>query len=134
MTSTPSSQLVIFGGTGDLALRKLQPALYKLQREGLMNDVCAIIALGRGDSSDEEYRALVKDKMREFLPKHFWDEQHWQAFSAKLHFISLDVNSLKDYHNLADAIHQHPNSNAVFYLATSSTLYTSICRNFFFPL
>ena len=50
MSSTQSSQLVIFGGTGDLALRKLQPALYKLQREGLIDDVRAIIALGRGES------------------------------------------------------------------------------------
>ena len=129
MTSTNSSQLVIFGGTGDLALRKLQPALYKLQREGLMDDVCAIIALGRGDSSEADYRQLIKEKMREFLPAHFWDEQHWGAFSAKLHYISLDVNSLKDYHNLAETIQQHPESRAVFYLATSSTLYTSICRN-----
>ena len=82
MSSTQSSQLVIFGGTGDLALRKLQPALYKLQREGLIDDVRAIIALGRGESSDEEYRAAVKEKMREFLPPHFWDEQHWHSLPS----------------------------------------------------
>ncbi|CAA0091113.1 Glucose-6-phosphate 1-dehydrogenase [Zhongshania aliphaticivorans] len=129
MNNSSASQLVIFGGTGDLALRKLQPALYKLQREGLLDDVTTIIALGRSANSNDNYRSQVKTKMQEFLPKHFWSEQHWQAFAAKLRYISLDVNTLKDYHVLADAIHQYPNSRTVFYLATLSTLYTSICRN-----
>jgi glucose-6-phosphate 1-dehydrogenase len=106
MANTQSSQLIIFGGTGDLALRKLQPALYKLQREGFLNNVCSIIALGRTATSNEEYCDLVKTKMCEFLPAHFWDEQHWLDFSAKLQFVNLDVNTLKDYHRLTDAIHR----------------------------
>jgi glucose-6-phosphate 1-dehydrogenase len=129
MANTQSSQLIIFGGTGDLALRKLQPALYKLQREGFLNNVCSIIALGRTATSNEEYCDLVKTKMCEFLPAHFWDEQHWLDFSAKLQFVNLDVNTLKDYHRLTDAIHRHEKATAVFYLATASTLYSSICRN-----
>ena len=129
MTPNKATQLVIFGGTGDLALRKLQPALYKLQREGFLEDVCAIIALGRAQTSDDTYRDLVKTKMQEFLPAHFWDEQHWQNFAAKLSFVSLDVNSLKDYHRLSDAVQHHSAATTVFYLATHSTLYTSICRN-----
>lgn len=128
--STPHyTQLVIFGGTGDLSLRKLQPALYKLQREGLLDKVSAIYALGRSASSDAEYRQLVFDKMQEYLPKHFWDQQHWQNFAAKLHFVHLDVENPGDYARLAAATkHDVPHRN-VFYLATSSGLYTPICRN-----
>ncbi|MEX1667514.1 glucose-6-phosphate dehydrogenase [Zhongshania guokunii] len=129
MTQSQSAQLVIFGGTGDLALRKLQPALYKLQREGFLDNVCSIMALGRADISHDDYRKQVKTKMREFLPAHFWDEQHWQNFAAKLCYVSLDVNCLKDYHRLSDSINQHADAATVFYLATHSTLYTSICRN-----
>lgn len=129
MSDPQHTQLVIFGGTGDLALRKLQPALYKLQREGLLDKVSAIYALGRSASSDAEYRQLVFDKMQEYLPRHFWDQHHWQSFAAKLHFLHLDVDNPGDYARLAELTQSDSPHKKVFYLATSSTLYTPICRN-----
>ncbi len=129
MNYTPHSQLVIFGATGDLSLRKLQPALYKLQREGLLNRVTHIYCLGRSQCSDQEYRERVHTAMEEYLPAHFWSEQDWQKYAAKIRYVSLEVNTLKDYSHLAELLGQQEQSSTVFYLATLSSLYSSICRN-----
>ncbi len=56
--------LVIFGGAGDLALRKLLPALYHRDRDSQMPDDCRIISLGRSDISQEDFL----EKVRQWLP------------------------------------------------------------------
>ena len=52
--------LIIFGGTGDLAMRKLLPALYHRDRDGQLTKDSRIIAASRGALSQEEYLATVK--------------------------------------------------------------------------
>jgi len=53
--------LVIFGGSGDLARRRLIPALYNLLLDGLMPANFVVLGLGRKPMSDEEFRATVRD-------------------------------------------------------------------------
>ena len=53
--------LVIFGGTGDLARRKLMPALWKLKEDGLLPDEFCIVGNSREDFCEDVYR----DRMRE---------------------------------------------------------------------
>src|SRR4029079_2705466 len=61
----PSGQevvtIVIFGGAGDLAHRKLLPALYNLAVDGLLPANTAIVGVGRKAMTDDEYRAFAKD-------------------------------------------------------------------------
>jgi glucose-6-phosphate 1-dehydrogenase len=58
--------LVIFGGTGDLAKRKLLPAIYNLAHEGSLPERFNLIGTSRGDMSDEEYREVTRESIRQF--------------------------------------------------------------------
>src|SRR4051795_1154466 len=58
--------LVIFGGTGDLAKRKLLPALYNLAHEGALPERFNLIASSRSDNSHEDYAQIAEDAIKQF--------------------------------------------------------------------
>ena len=58
--------LVIFGGTGDLAMRKLLPALYNLAHEGALPERFHLIGVSRSDQSHDDYRAWARDSIARF--------------------------------------------------------------------
>ena len=57
-----SLDLVLFGGTGDLAWRKLMPALFQAFRHGTLPESTRIIGVARDELSDEQYRALIQSR------------------------------------------------------------------------
>src|SRR5690242_13095393 len=57
---------VIFGGSGDLAHRKLLPALYNLHVDGLLPPRVAIVGVGRSVMTDEAFREFAKDGVQHF--------------------------------------------------------------------
>ena len=65
--NTLNSTIVIVGGNGDLSMRKLLPALYNLQKRGLLDNVNRVIGTGRADFSQEEFLDLVTSKYLEFV-------------------------------------------------------------------
>jgi glucose-6-phosphate 1-dehydrogenase len=58
--------LVIFGGTGDLAQRKLLPALYNLAHEGQLPERFNLIAFARRDQPDEDYQQMARESMEKY--------------------------------------------------------------------
>src|SRR5256714_8710076 len=58
--------LVIFGATGDLAHRKLLPALYNLAHEGALPERFHLIGVSRSDHAHEEFRTMAQDAIRKF--------------------------------------------------------------------
>ena len=54
--------LVLFGGTGDLAWRKLMPALFQAFRHGTLPEGGRILCVARDDLSDDQYRALIQSR------------------------------------------------------------------------
>jgi glucose-6-phosphate 1-dehydrogenase len=75
---------VLFGATGDLARRLVLPAFYGLAREGLLPDQWLLVGNGRGDLSDENFRAHVHDALTEFGPKP--EPALWDAFAGRVVF------------------------------------------------
>src|SRR6476469_1677758 len=78
------STLVLFGATGDLAHRKVIPALYQLWRTNLLPHEFVILAIGRRDYDDETLRADLRkslDKYSRVLPL---DEAAWRSFDARV--------------------------------------------------
>ena len=61
----PGTSLVIFGATGDLARRKLLPALYNLAHEGALPERFNLIGVSRSEMSDDEYRKVARDSIQE---------------------------------------------------------------------
>jgi glucose-6-phosphate 1-dehydrogenase len=111
--------IVIFGGTGDLTQRKLLPALTGLAGRGRLPGDTAVLALGRGRLSDEEYRA----RMREPLEDRGLGAEAISSWCDRcLHYQTLGDGTPDDYRALAERIrtleqeHGLP-GNRIFYLA-----------------
>ena len=83
---------VVFGATGDLALRKLMPALYHRWRDGQIPSSSRIIGAARQALSAADYRALVREKYREFYPKETIDEASWTEFLSHVSYCELDAS------------------------------------------
>jgi glucose-6-phosphate 1-dehydrogenase len=118
--------LVIFGGAGDLALRKLLPALYHRDRDCQMPPDCRIISLGRSAISHENFLERVGKSIRAQIPASEFSEELWQAFSRRLRYIQTDALDPANWQDLAAALKGHENSVRVFYLATAPGLFGPI--------
>ena len=115
--------IVIFGGHGDLALRKLIPALYHLCTDGYLACESRIIATSRREVTREEHLALVKAKLQEFLHEGCFDETKWERFSQQLEVVTLDLGDVKSYEALSEMLGQFPERERVNYLSTAPTFF-----------
>src|SRR4051812_5107586 len=78
--------LVIFGGAGDLAHRKLLPALYNLHLDALLPPRTAIVGVGRKAMPDDKYREFAKDGVAHFSRRPI-DDAVWANFAESLFFV-----------------------------------------------
>src|SRR5262249_23209241 len=92
--------IVLFGATGALARLKLLPALYRLDRAGLMPARYRIVGTSRRGLSDEAFRAHARAAVAEFGRREL-DREAWDAFAAGLSYASSDA---ADASALADAV------------------------------
>jgi glucose-6-phosphate 1-dehydrogenase len=120
--------LVIFGGAGDLALRKLLPALYHRDRDCQMPAGCRIISLGRSAISQQGFLDKVADSLRSHLAASEYSEELWQAFSRRLHYIQTDALDPAKWQDLATALEGFEDRIRVFYLATVPKLFGPIAQ------
>ena len=72
--------MIIFGGGGDLAARKLLPALYMAHLHGNLPPETRIIAVGRKNWSIDDYRAFMEEQSRPFIDAKAFDEQAWGRY------------------------------------------------------
>lgn len=80
--------MVIFGGAGDLSKRKLLPAIFSLFCDNVVPDQkFSILGFGRNKMSDDDYRAMMKDAVKQFGEGEFKEEK-WEQFSRHLFFLS----------------------------------------------
>src|ERR671936_733892 len=82
----PPTTLVILGATGDLAARKLLPAVYNLRRGGLMPERFHVIGIGRRESGDDEFRAHARDSIGSYSRTGI-DDDTWKTLEPKLEFL-----------------------------------------------
>src|SRR5438067_13385529 len=87
----PPVIMIIFGGSGDLASRKLMPALFNLFTDDYLPDDFAVVGVGRTDyGGDEKYREHLLEGVKEFSRRKDHDEE-WKKFSAKTFYITADL-------------------------------------------
>ncbi|WP_339885485.1 glucose-6-phosphate dehydrogenase [Vreelandella maris] len=119
--------LALFGALGDLAMRKLFPALYHLDREGLMPESTRIMGLARQEHDVASFRQLVNDALQKRLKSGEQDKQSLERFLARLDYLQLDFSSVDGY----DAIRQWRKGSPrpmVVYLSVGARIYGDICR------
>src|SRR3954471_13635467 len=79
--------MVIFGASGDLAKRKLLPAIYNLAHEGALPEQFNLIGVSRGDQSDEEFRKEAREAISEFSRRDA-DEKVLKALTERFRWVT----------------------------------------------
>jgi len=122
-----SFDLVLFGGTGDLAWRKLIPALFQAWRHGKLPAGGRIIAVARLERSDDEYRATIRERFVEVDSAKRPSDEAYHGFAQLLHYRRMDLGKPDDYAGLRTQIESRGAESVVFFLATSPHLFAPIC-------
>jgi glucose-6-phosphate 1-dehydrogenase len=117
--------MIIFGGMGDLAMRKLLPALYSAFLHGNLPATTRIISTGRQEFDRNAYLEHVEAHSRTFISDATFDPKTWDGFVQLLHYVRLDVQAAPDLGALRDAT--RAGAQRVFYLSTAPSLFTTIC-------
>ncbi|HJP26874.1 MAG: glucose-6-phosphate dehydrogenase [Arenicellales bacterium] len=120
--------LIIFGGTGDLAMRKLLPALYHRDRDNQIMAGSRIIAVGRSDLTRDGYIDMVEKALRGNLAQGEFDGEHWKTFSSRIEYARADLVSPDEWTPLCDLLSGKDDRIRVAYLATAPTLFGTIAR------
>ena len=123
-----SFDLVMFGGTGDLAWRKLMPALFQAFRHGTLPEGGRIIGVGRDDLSHDQYRALIQSRFEKVDLSKRPSAEEFARFAAILEFIRMDLSKSDDYARLADTLNARNADSVVMYVATAPSLFTNVCE------
>lgn len=117
--------IVIVGGEGDLAFRKLYPALYSLHKENLLADCTKIVGFGRGNYSDQDFRT----SMREWTEKSEYvrsvEDESWQSFLGRVIQFTGDATAPDDLKRLKSEL---GGEDIVFYLSTPPSIFAPICE------
>src|SRR5688572_13347857 len=93
---------LVFGGTGDLALRKLLPALYLRDKAGQITAGSRIMGVSRSQLSPADYKAKAEEALRRHLHAGDFDETTWNRFGARLDYIAADATSTSGWDELQE--------------------------------
>ncbi|TDT77887.1 glucose-6-phosphate 1-dehydrogenase [Litoreibacter halocynthiae] len=99
-----SFDLVIFGGTGDLARRKILPGLYRRFLAGQMPNDARIIGAARSELDDDGFRALIRESIEEFVSEKKRKPKTVDAFLAQLHYTPIDAKGSAGWATLAKLV------------------------------
>ena len=121
-------EIVVFGGTGDLARRKLIPSLYHRFCDGQISDKSRIIGASRSKLTRDEYLAMIKAAYQSFNPDVVLSEKKWSAFCQLVDYAAIDVTTDKDWTGLAEKLDASEKLIRVFYLAMPPALFSNICQ------
>ena len=118
----PPTAMVVFGGSGDLAHRKIVPALYNLELHRLLPQNFAFVGSSRSEYSDEEYRADMRKAVEEFSRTQPIQQQVWESFASRLHYIPGSSSDPATYNRIGDLLDRFDrdlgtDGNRLFYLS-----------------
>ncbi|NTS76969.1 glucose-6-phosphate dehydrogenase [Catenovulum sp. SM1970] len=125
-TNGKACDFVLFGTKGDLARRKLLPALYQLEKANLLHDDTRIIGVARYDYSQADYVALVEEALNTFQKEEL-DQTVWTKFKARLDYCEVNLREASAFAALRD----HVDLDArvmVNYMSTPPSIFGNICE------
>jgi glucose-6-phosphate 1-dehydrogenase len=126
--------IVIMGANGDLAKRKLLPALYQLACDKLMPAGCDILGMAREEMTDEAFRAMMEAAVRASEEISHFDEDVWRSLVSRMYYTHGDLSDLKSYELLGDRLDAIESKrepfepNRLFYLAVPPSVFPPIVR------
>ncbi|PLY08095.1 MAG: glucose-6-phosphate dehydrogenase [Arcobacter sp.] len=119
---------ILFGGHGDLAFRKLMPALFHLCKDGYLEEDSRVITISRREMSNEEHIELVKEKLIQFLPEDSFTEEDFKRFAKKLLLVTVDFSTNEGYAKLQEVLNEFEDRDRINYLSTAPDFFGGICQ------
>jgi glucose-6-phosphate 1-dehydrogenase len=131
-TPVHPTNLVIFGATGDLAQRKLLPAVYNLAHEGALPERFNMIGIARTDQPDEEYREFARGAIRKYS-RRTPDDTVLTSLLERMRYVPGSFDEATTYDSIdkiADELDEEAGIpfNRVFYLATAPGFFETIAE------
>ncbi|MEJ7805146.1 MAG: glucose-6-phosphate dehydrogenase, partial [Telluria sp.] len=120
--------LVLFGGSGDLSMRKLLPAMFARDVANDLPPTARIICVGRHEWSQDEFLATVESTSRPHI-KSAPNPEGWAKFIQRIVYVSLNATDPATYGPLVEALRKDDAVTRVYYLATPPHLFAQICDN-----
>ncbi|HMK31836.1 MAG TPA: glucose-6-phosphate dehydrogenase [Terriglobales bacterium] len=121
-----SCVLVIFGATGDLAHRKLLPALFDLACIGCTNNQFEIVGIGRTPLTTEDFRTRMRQAVSSSGEARDYSDGRWQQFEKRISYFRGDANQQAFYPELAAHLKKMEESgsspNTLFYVSVAASL------------
>jgi len=114
----------LFGALGDLALRKLFPALYQLDRAGLLHADTRILALAREPGDALTHLAHIDSQLRQYVGAKEIEDKALARFLARLSYLHVDFLQEEDYLPLAELAGTE--QRLIAYFATPAAVYGAI--------
>ncbi|MEI7443093.1 MAG: glucose-6-phosphate dehydrogenase [Actinomycetes bacterium] len=122
--------LIIFGVTGDLARKKVMPAIYDLANRGLLPPGFALVGFARRDWADQDFAQIVHDSVREHARTEF-REDVWQQLASGIRFVAGDLHSDESFDELRRVVDEldatrGTRGNHAFYLSIPPGLFPDV--------
>ena len=120
--------IVVFGATGDLAQRKLIPALFHRDEQGQLSNDTRIIGTSRREMSDDEFRKFATTALETYVEEKLRTPEVIQKFLNRLIYIAAEASKEDGWPKLDAALAVNPDRIRVFYLAVGPDLFGPICE------
>ena len=130
----PPAAIVIFGASGDLAARKLLPALHALAEDDLLHPCTWIVGVGRSDLGDDGWRRAIEDAIAAAVEEGHEDhDDTWRSIARRARWVSGDYTDDATYSRLAAILDEADDrggcgGNRLFYLSVPPTLFAGIAE------
>ena len=121
--------LILFGGTGDLAMRKLLPAMFNIHANGQWPDDSKLICVARSDYSREDFLAFVAENAKGNVSQELLEKDSWDEFCNVIDYVAIDLFDTDSYSKLGTHLEGREELNRLFYLSTGPNLFGPICEN-----
>ncbi|MBV2361165.1 glucose-6-phosphate dehydrogenase [Thalassococcus sp. CAU 1522] len=118
--------LVIFGGTGDLARRKILPGLFRRYCSGQMPETAQIVGAARSDMDDAGYREMVAEAIREFGGGRACEDGTLDAFLARVGYVAVDAKGEGGWADLKGRLRD--DAVRAFYFSVAPSLFGDIAE------
>ncbi len=120
--------LVVFGATGDLAQRKLIPALFHRDEQGQIPPEAKIIGTSRREMSDDAFRAFAVASIEKFVEAELRKPEIVKRFLGRLSYVAAEANQEDGWLKLEKVLAPMAERVRVFYLAVGPDLFGPICE------
>lgn len=130
-SNAPPCILVLFGASGDLARRKILPALFEMAREKLLPEQFALVGYGRSPMTDQQFRQEARESVEQFARTKPVDAEIWAGLENRLYYQRGEYGSSGDHGRLAARLLELDKAhgtarNRLFYLSTPPTQFEPI--------